>query len=110
MYAIHLEIHSHQVGYARVDLDALTEAIPRVSDCRVEHVRAPKRPHPRSIGVIYVSAPSISAAGTGVLEAVRVVLKEAGGPTRAELSVPDIDRPRGLCHGVVSVYPGGSEG
>ena len=109
MYAIHVEVHTHQLEYVRVDLATLSEVIPRVSDCRVEHVRAPNRPHPLCIGVVFVSAASISAAGSGVLEAVRTVLKDVSGRAHAEFSLPGSGRQRGLCHGVVSVRPGPSE-
>ncbi|MFD7717081.1 hypothetical protein [Streptomyces sp. NPDC059814] len=98
MYAIHLETES-----SRVDLDELADAVSHVSLCRVEHVYAARPPHTRQLGVIFVLAASGAAAGDGVLEAVRHLLKEDGRPDRAEFRPPDIARREGLCHGVVRI-------
>jgi len=105
MYAIHIEDHCHQPRYHRVNLDTLAELIPQVSDCRVEHVSASGPSHPQRVGVVFVSAPSIPAAGAGVLKAVRRTLKEAHDKGRAELHLPESGGRRGICHGVIAVHP-----
>ncbi|MFF7279593.1 hypothetical protein [Streptomyces griseorubiginosus] len=105
MYVIHIEDHCHQPRYHRVNLDTLAELIPQVSDCRVEHVSASGHVHPQRVGVVFVSASSIPAAGAGVLKAVRRALTEAQDRSRAELHLPESGGRRGVCHGVIAVHP-----
>ncbi|MFE5486102.1 hypothetical protein [Streptomyces sp. NPDC056527] len=96
MYAIHLEV-------PRIDPGELARAVSQVSSCQVEHVYLPRLPEPEQRSVVFVSADSAPEAGTGVLAAVRFLLRPPVGRMRVELRVPRAGRDVGLCHGVVSV-------
>lgn len=98
MYAIHLEV-------PRIDPGELARAVSQVSSCQVEHVYLSRLPEPEQRSVVFVSADSAPEAGTGVLAAVRFLLRPPAGRVRVELRVPRAGRDVGLCHGVVSVVP-----
>ncbi|MFE7271837.1 hypothetical protein [Streptomyces sp. NPDC057623] len=106
MYAIHLEADSCQLDRSQINFGELAHVIPRVSGCRVEHMCAAELPHSRHMGVVFVSADSIVAAGAAVLQAVRYLLKDSGSRARPELRAPAVGGQHGLCHGVVSVRAG----
>ncbi|WP_137988572.1 hypothetical protein [Streptomyces vilmorinianum] len=104
MYAIHLEVPPGEFGEARIDPGELARVVPQVSSCQVEHVYRPRLPEePDQRSVVFVSAASAPEAGTGVLAAVRFLLRPPAGRVRVELRVPREGRDVGLCHGVVSV-------
>ncbi|MEV4944195.1 hypothetical protein [Streptomyces sp. NPDC053755] len=103
MYAIHLEVPPGEFGSARIDPDDLARVVRQISSCQVEHVYLPRPPEPDRRSVVFVSAASAPEAGTGVLAAVRFLLRPPSQRVRVELRMPRKGRDLGLCHGIVCV-------
>ncbi|WP_405879922.1 hypothetical protein OG762_15550 [Streptomyces sp. NBC_01136] len=112
MYAIHIVERAENASASEnlFGFGELSDVLPQVSACRVEHVFASPSPKPAAApgnfgrsGVVFVSAPSADAAGVAVLAAVHRLITRLNGQFVAELRQPEKGEGAGLCHGVVSV-------